>query len=244
MLSAEFGEGKHLTTGIVALLALAFFVFVTGPYCLTYLAYRAVILYSARVTHAKKPAALFVLSVVSGFVWLFGTPALVILGTVGHGKRWEDVYLALLLASVALGAVGWLILAVVHFKRQAAYRAYIRAHPAPKFQMWLQDIVIATFSLGLSMTAIINLGAVVKEQSAIVTLAVYELITHGVMFFTVLDACRFSERLKAPRARAMYVFALMFLNAFVPLPILTALSWNVWRRALFLAKTEKVTLAT
>ena len=233
-----------MTTGIVALLAVAFFVFVTGPYCLTYLAYRAVILYSARVTHAEKPAALFVLSVVSGFVWLFGTPALVILITAGHGKRWEDIYLVLLLVSVVLGAVGWLVLAVVHLKRRAAYRAYLREHPAPKFQMWLQDIIIATFSLGLSMTAIINLGDIVKEQSAIITLAIYEVITHGVMFFAVMDACRFSERLKAPRARAVYVFALMFLNAFMPLPILTALSWNVWRRALFLAKTEKVTLAT
>jgi len=124
---------------------------------------------------------------------------------------------------------------VFHFKWTKRYRLIIQDNPPPKFQIWLQDIIVGVFSLGLTMTMLVNGYHLIQNQTAVIALAIYELVTQFVMFFAILDVCRFSDALKVPRARAMYMFALMFVNAFFPLPVLTAMAWNVWRRAMFLA---------
>jgi hypothetical protein len=119
------------------------------------------------------------------------------------------------------------------------YKGMLRLYPAPKFQFWLQDIMVGAFSLGLSMTLFLNLQSQIKDPAATATLAIYEILSQFVMFFAVLDVFRFSDRLKSGRDRALYMLALMLVNALVPLPILTALSWNVWRRALFLSQVSE-----
>jgi hypothetical protein len=93
--------------------------------------------------------------------------------------------------------------------------------------------VVGVLTLGLSMTVLSNLRERLGN-SEVITLAVYEIITQFMMFFVLMDVCRRSEKLAQPRSRALFVFLILFVNAFLPLPLLTALSWNVWRRAIFL----------
>lgn len=227
--------------GLVAIIAGVVLVFATGPYCLTYLLYRFMILCTARGSCKEKPAKLFTLSVLTGYVWLLFSPLIFLIcillsETSRRGSSWGELVMWLLVFSIPFGALGWIILAVFHFKRTQRYRVFIKDNPPPKLQIWLQDIIVGVFSLGLTMTMLVNGYHLIQNQTAVIALAIYELVTQFVMFFAILDVCRFSDALNVPRARAMYMFALMFVNAFFPVPVLTAMAWNVWRRAMFLAE--------
>jgi len=194
----------------------------------------------ARVAYREKPAGLFILSVLTGYAWFIGTPLLwMLISSKGNGRALGALVIFMMI-SIPVGAVGWIILGVRRLKRMRRYRAFCVGHPAPKYQIWLQDIMVSAVSLGLSMTVIVNVRHWFNEPALIALIVIYEVVTQFVMFFAVMDACRFSERLKSARPRALYVFGLMFLNAFVPFPILTALSWNVWRRGMFLAETPSL----
>ncbi len=228
-----------MNTPVFQILLFVFFMFLTAPYCASYLLYRRIALGLAQNWFWKSPASLFVASIVFGYLWLFGTLALLWLGAYlllenGHGGDGAAFLLGCF--SIIAGPIGWIVLAILRSQRMREFKALMRLYPEPKFQIWLQDVLVGTFSLGLSMTLFLNLQSQIKDPAANATLAIYEILSQFVMFFAVMDVFRCSDRLKVPRDRAFYLLALMLVNALVPLPILTALSWNVWRRALFLAQ--------
>jgi len=229
----------------------ALLILISAPYYLTYLGYRAIMLHCARTILKPHPALLFALSVALCYVWIVLTPiaffaiaAFLIespsIFELMNGKSGNGNLLMLVLLSVPIGTMGWVRLGKQRLLRRKRFRTYVARHPLPKVQFWLQDILIATLSSALAMTIVVNLHFIIKDPNTLVVVAFYEILTQTMMFFAILDACRFSAHMDVPRLRGLYLFALMFVNAFVPLPILTALAWNVWRRALFVAEIPEL----
>ncbi|MEI6234121.1 MAG: hypothetical protein WCT04_13785 [Planctomycetota bacterium] len=139
-----------------------------------------------------------------------------------------------------VGVVGWIFLAYKHFKRKSLECTRVLVNPPPKYQIWLQDIMVAVFTVGLTLTVITNFSYLIKEKRVFIAILVCEVATQIVMFLVILDAARYSPRQSVPRTRAGYVFWMLLFNALFPIPFLPAVAWNAWRRAMALADEPKV----
>lgn len=229
------------------------FFFITGPYFLTYLLYRSALLKRAYSSQVKSPASLFAYSVLMSYFWLVATPILIFapffflfkdMSTLSRSTPSALPFMGgtigiVFLVILAIGPIGWLFLAVNRFSRAARYKAFRKMYPAPKYQIWLQDILVAAFALGVTMTLLINYRFMIPNSDAIIGVVVFQVLSQVIMFFALMDVLRYSERLKAPKARALYVLVLMLVNSVFAMPLLVALAWNVWHRAWYLAQLEE-----
>lgn len=89
-----------------------------------------------------------------------------------------------------------------------------------KFQIWLQDIFVATFVSGACLSVIFNIW-----PRAGMEVLVYELFNILGSFVLVMEVLRFQPLAKSPKHRAAFVAALMVLAAIPGIWALETMAW-------------------
>lgn len=137
----------------------------------------------------------------------FGRVLLVLLGVFGFGG-WIFVL------------IGWLI-------RRGEYRAWRESRNDPKWQVWMQDLVVSIFLYGL-MLAIMQRLSYRLESSEFVALAVYLFSCTGLGLYTALDVARYSRvtQRAGPRT-ALIAFSIGY--ALIFSVIAAWMAWRGWR---------------
>lgn len=91
------------------------------------------------------------------------------------------------------GMVGWIIVGVKRIRSRAQVRAFNQAHPLPKTQFWIQDLMLAIFYFGGLMAfgaLVFNVSMKDEAQYAVALLALYLLVASGLGFHISLDLMR------------------------------------------------------
>jgi hypothetical protein len=112
---------------------------------------------------------------------------------------------------------------------------YLQINPDPKFQIWMQDLIVFAFGVGFVMLAWRQFVPVVDGDGATVLVLLFlnaglaQLLT----FLAVLDAMRFAPRM-TPWMRLRTVALLLLISGLLPCVPCVVVSWMAWRRALWI----------
>ena len=119
-------------------------------------------------------------------------------------------------------------------KMPAAERQqFLREHPPPKFQFWMQDLYVAVFLYGSSMIFVLwQIGDAPEQYKESTTLAFvfYLLLVQGFAVYAAFDAMRRCAPPLTAKRRIVFLTIVMLYSSF--LSVFTWLAWRSWRYAL------------
>ena len=189
-----------------------------------------------RPKYPARHERLFMLSYCMSFIcnmasWIFFSAFLYVMSAAARLILSEAFCFVCLLFEAAL--TGY-FLRCQHRLKPARLR-YLQIHPEPRFQIWLQDIFVATFVFGVWMLWVRATRSNYDATENNFWMIGRFILINIAGFMAAVDVCRVSLKLQQSRARMLFVALVM-----IACPLFTSyfgvtllVAWWVWRQGVW-----------
>jgi len=224
------------SSGFVIFAIIVGFSFYAGIYFWIYWVLRLRLSGMAREKYHGRPVALFlwgILGFLAVVLMLYGL--FIIISLLSGGGGLVAVIFAILIIAGLTGAIGWIVLGLKRRNSRQERRSFAAAHPLPKLQLWMQDLLAAAFCFAMYMTFQQSLGELLEYDSwTMAAFSSWVIFCLACGLYFALDVCRRSLRLQQPKPRFFFIMGMMLFTMLANL-IPAWLTWRAWRYAMWKA---------
>ncbi len=139
-----------------------------------------------------------------------------------------------------IGTIAWIVIGIGFVRKRAAIRREMQPRQIAAFQIWLQDILIASLGVGLALTFLQPYLQSELESGFVAFSGAYRIAGMTIAFLVVISVCRYSPAAQNARGRAIFVALAMALCAVGVGPFSMLGAWLVWRAWLVSTPVRKV----
>jgi len=217
--------GDMLTLLLDMAVALSLLVY---PYYL----HRKMVWYLASQGTERKPIDLFFCAHVTAILAFIAFAVLLFI----LARVFGIMGMVVLVAAAIGGLVFWKIAIFENVAERRKRSVALAAIAKSAHQIWLQDILVAVFFFGITMTIAQAIPSV--DKTGLIPFAIAELLTHAVALLIGMDICRYVQFKSDHAGRVIFFVFCMFMAA-VPFAIfLEIVAWMAWRSGLANAAFE------